>query len=327
MAEKLLLIDGPSLFHRAFHALPPLTTSDGQPTNALYGFLQMVMPLLEEERPDYALVALDLPGPTFRDEIYEEYKAQRPPTDEALKEQVPLLQDVIEALGLQAMGVEGFEADDVIGTLARQAADEGKQVTIVTGDRDLLQLVDDSIEVVATLRGIKETKRYDVEQVREEYGLSPRQLIDLKALSGDSSDNIPGVPGIGDKSALTLLEQFGSVEAAIERMDEIESTRIRNRLEEAPEAAELSKRLARIETEAPIDRELEELAWDGLPVEKLRDLAMRLEFTSLLDRLPQNKEAELELHVEPVRTQEELEELAAAVREAGAMELALSDDE
>ncbi|MEA3400955.1 MAG: DNA polymerase I [Armatimonadota bacterium] len=327
MAEKVLLIDGHSLFHRAFHALPPLTTSEGQPTNALYGFLQMVLPLLEEQEPDYALVALDVPGPTFRDEIYEEYKGHRPPTDEALKEQAPLLEDVIEALGVQAMGVEGFEADDVIGTLARQAAAAGKQVTIVTGDKDLLQLVDDSIEVVATLRGIKETKRYDVEAVEEEYGLSPRQLTDLKALSGDSSDNIPGVPGIGDKSALTLLQQFGSLEAAIGNMDEIESTRIRNRLQEAPEAAELSKRLARLETEAPIDRELEELAWAGLHVEKLRELATRLEFTSLLERLPRGEEADLELQLQPVQSQGGLEELVAAVGEAGAMELALSQGE
>ncbi len=327
MAEKVLLVDGHSLFHRAFHALPPLSTRDGQPTNAIYGFLQMLLLLLEEEQPDYAAVALDLPGPTFRDEIYEPYKAHRPPTDDALKAQVPLLDDVIAALGMGRVALEGFEADDVIGTLAARARARDLEVTIVTGDRDLLQLVDEGVEVVATLRGIKETKRYDVEAVREEYGLEPRQLIDLKAFAGDSSDNIPGVAGIGEKSALEILRQFGSVEEALRRIDEIEVTRIRNRLEEEPEAALVSRRLAEIRTDAPVETELEEIAWEGLPVDELRALAARLEFASLLDRLPAGEAAQREVRVEPAADQADLDEVVTRAREAGEITVALAETE
>ncbi|MBD3292116.1 MAG: DNA polymerase I, partial [Armatimonadia bacterium] len=327
MADRVLLVDGHSLFHRAFHALPPLSTSDGQPTGALLGFLQMVMQLLEQEDPEYAAVALDLPGPTFRDEIYLEYKSHRPPTDEALKAQVPLLSELIEALGMTAVSLEGYEADDVIGTLAKRAAAEGREVVIVTGDRDLLQLVDDNIEVLATLRGIKDTRRYDREKVREDYDLEPEQLIDLKALWGDSSDNIPGVSGIGEKSALKLLEQFGSVDAAIEGIGEIESTRIRNCLEAEPEAARLSKQLAIIDTDAPLETDLDEIDWDGFPVERLREFAGKLEFSAVLDRLPQSQKDEREIHVEPVHEQARLDEIVAQVRAEGRMSMSLADDD
>ncbi|MGI5816712.1 MAG: DNA polymerase I [Armatimonadota bacterium] len=327
MADKVLLVDGHSLFHRAFHALPPLSTSDGQPTGALLGFLQMMMQLLEQEQPQFAAVALDLPGPTFRDQIYDEYKSHRPPTDDALRAQVPLLSELIEALGISAVSLEGYEADDVIGTLARRAAGQGRQVVIVTGDRDLLQLIDDNIEVVATLRGIKDTKRYDREAVREDYHLEPGQLIDLKALSGDSSDNIPGVAGIGDSSAQQLLEQFGSLEAALAGIDQIESTRIRNRLKAGPEQAELSRRLATIATDAPVATELAEIAWEGLPIERLRELAQRLEFSAVLDRLPQGEQHEREVHVGVVHEQERLDEIVAQLREEGFIALALADDD
>ncbi len=327
MADKVLLVDGHSLFHRAFHALPPLSTSDGQPTGALLGFLQMMMQLLEQEDPDYAAVAMDLPGPTFRDEIYEEYKSHRPPTDEALKAQVPLLSELIDALGMSEVSLPGYEADDVIGTLSKRAAAEDRDVVIVTGDRDLLQLVDDNIEVVATIRGIKDIRRYDRERVREEYDLDPEQLIDLKALCGDSSDNIPGVAGIGDKSAATLMEQFDSVEEALEGIDEIDSTRIRNRLVEEPEAARLSKRLATIDTDAPIETDVDEIWWDGLPLEKLRELAARLEFTSVLDRLPRGEEHERDIHVETVQQQQRLDEIVARIRRDGSMSMALAEGE
>ncbi len=324
MPDKVVLIDGHSLFHRAFHALPPLTTRSGQPTNAVYGFLQMLMALLEEERPEYAMVALDLPGPTFRDEIYEEYKSHRPPTDEALKAQVSLLEDAIEALGMTAIGVDEYEADDVIGTLARRAADEGKKVVIVTGDRDLLQLVDESIEVLATLRGIKQTKRYDVDEVREDYGFAPEQLVDLKALSGDSSDNIPGVPGIGEKSAQTILAQFRSVEEAVENLDEIESGRIRSRLEEAPEQALMSKDLARIRTDVPLEIELEEMRWPGLRVDQLRSLAVELEFTSLLERLPRGENPAREIDARVIDSREQMRDMIERIEEEGSVALALT---
>ncbi len=332
MGQKVLLVDGHSLFHRAYHALPPLSTSDGQPTNAVYGFLQMLMALLEEEEPDYAAVALDAPGPTFRDEIYDQYKAQRPPTDEALKAQMPLLDALLEALGLSGIALQGYEADDVIGTLARRAASEGHEVTIVTGDRDLLQLVGENVEVVATLRGITETRRYGPDEVREEYGLEPDQLVDLRALAGDSSDNIPGVPGIGEKSAQAILAQMGTVDAALERVEEIDSARMRSRLEESPELARLSRELARIKTDVPVEQDLDDIAWSGPQVDRLRELATRLEFTSLLDRLPgaQSDDARgesLEARVVAVREQAELDELVETVRGEGLAVLALAEDD
>lgn len=328
MAKKVLLVDGHSLFHRAFHALPPLSTREGQPTNAVYGFLQMLLALLEEEQPDYAAVALDVPAPTFRNEIFADYKGQRPPTDEALKAQLPLLPEVVDALGLSVVELEGFEADDVIGTLAARAAAEGYQVTIVTGDRDLLQLVRDGVEVVTTLRGIKETRRYDLDAVREEYGLEPERLIDLKALAGDSSDNIPGVPGIGEKSAQQILRQMGSLEEALKRVDEIESARIRNRLKEHPEQALLSRRLAEIRTDVPVPVRLEDLRWKGLRVERLRELARRLEFTSLLSRLPAEEESTRpEIAITVIEDQAALEALVADIRAQGAMTLAVAESE
>ncbi len=324
MAEKVLLVDGHALFHRAFHALPPLTTSDGRPSGALLGFLQMMMQLLEQEAPDYATVALDLPGPTFRDELYDEYKSHRPPTDDALRAQLPLLTELVEALGMTAVSLPGYEADDVIGTLAKRASAQGRQVVIVTGDRDLLQLIDDNIEVVATLRGIKDTKRYDRETVREDYHLEPEQLIELKALQGDTSDNIPGVSGIGEKSAQALLEQFGSVEAALAGLDQIESARIRTALAAGPEQAWLSRDLATIRIDAPIEADLAQTAWEGLPVEKLREFASRMEFSAVLDRLPAGDRPQREIRVESVRDQARLDEIVAQARGDGAMAVALA---
>lgn len=324
MADRLLLVDGHSLFHRAFHALPPLMTSDGRPSGALLGFLQMMMQLLEQEAPDYAAVALDLPGPTFRDEIYEEYKSHRPPSDDALRSQIPLLGDLIDALGMRAISAPGYEADDVIGTLAKHASAEGMEVVIVTGDRDLLQLVDDNIHVVATLRGIKDTKRFDLATVREDYGLEPAQLIELKALQGDTSDNIPGVTGIGAKSAQALIEQFGSVDAALAGLEEIVSARVRNCLEQNPEQARMSRDLAEIRTDAPTGAALEDLAWEGLPYEKLREFASMMEFAAVLDRLPADEQEPRALHVETVHDQARLDELVAQVRSEGAMAFAIA---
>ena len=323
MSKKLLLIDGHSLFHRAYHALPPLTSSSGQPTNAVYGFLQMILGLLEDEHPEYAAVAVDLPGPTFRHEIYEEYTAHRPPMEDDLASQVPLLGEAIEALGLKQAGEPGYEADDVIGTLAQHAVEQGMDVTIVTGDRDLLQLVRPGIEVVATLRGIKDTRRYDEAVVREETGLTPAQLVDLKALAGDSSDNIPGVSGIGDKSAKTILDQFPSVEEALAAVDEIEPARVANRLREGAAEALLSKQLATIETDAPVSIDVADCRWSGLNAEALRTLAGRLEFSSILGRLPADASAD-QPRTERLRSAGRIQALAAAAQDEGAMCLALA---
>ncbi len=315
VSEKVLLVDGHSLFHRAYHALPALSTSSGQPTNAVYGFLQMVMLLLEQEEPEYAMVAFDMAGPTFRDEIYKEYKANRPPMDDELASQLSLLHKTVEALGMAQTEVEGYEADDVIGTVARAAAAEGKQVVIVTGDKDLLQLVGPNVEVVATVRGIKQTKKYDEAAVREEYGLAPEQIVDLKALAGDTSDNIPGVPGIGSKTAHDLLAQRPTLEELLDSLDTIEPERMRKKLREHAEIALVSKDLARIRTDAPVGKSIQDLRWSGMDSSALRELATKLEFASVLDRLPRDEGAGPEAAIEIVSDDAGVQALVEDARE------------
>jgi len=324
--DKVVLIDGHALFHRAFHGLPPLTASNGQPTNAVYGFITMMLDLLEQEAPQYVAVALDLPGPTFRDEIYRDYKAHRPPMDDSLRQQIPLLGEAIEALGARGVGVSGFEADDVIGTLTRVAADDGLEVMIVTGDKDLLQLVRPGVVVLATIKGIKETKLYDEAAVQEEYGLTPAQIVDLKALAGDSSDNIPGVMGIGDKSAKMILAQTGGLEEALEAADEIKPARMGKLLSEGRDMARLSRELATIKQDVPVEVGLDDCRWDGPSVDELRELATRLEFTSLLSRLPAADGTLAETAVEIISDAKAMAEMAEAARAEGAVSLALVGD-
>ncbi len=287
MGKKLLLIDGNSLLHRAFHALPEsLTTSSGQPTNAVYGLAQMLLLLLEQHAPDAVLVAFDAPGPTFRHEQFADYKANRPPMDEALASQVELAHELVEALGLPQTELPNYEADDIIGTMARRGAAADHEVVIVTGDRDMLQLVDDDIKVLATLRGLTNTRLYDAKQVAEEYGINPDQMTDYKALAGDSSDNIPGVPGVGPKTAATLLAQFPHVEELLERLAEVDSEKLSAKLADNRDIIRLSKTLATIATDSPVEAELADIAWEGYRGNKLRALFGRLEFTTLLARLP-----------------------------------------
>lgn len=289
MPEKLLLVDGNSLVHRAFHALPPLTNSEGQPTNAIYGLAQMLLLLLEEQQPAAVLVAFDSEGPTFRHAQYERYKEDRKETPQELISQFGLARELVDGLGLRRAELTGFEADDIIGTMARRATQEGFQVTIVTGDRDLLQLVDDSVTVMTTLRGIKETRSYDEQGVREEYGLAPEQIVDLKALSGDTSDSIPGVPGIGPKTAQKLLGEYGSVEELLANLDQVKSVRVAQALREHADQVMVSKQLAQIELQMPLELEAGQCRWEGFRLPELRALLARLEFSRLLDRLPRER--------------------------------------
>ncbi len=218
---EILLIDGYSLAFRAFFALPEtITRSDGMPTNALYGLAAMTIKVVEEERPSRLIVAWDPPGPTFRDEIYPEYKAGRRATPEGFKAQSPHFRPLMEAFGALNVEKQGFEADDVIGTLAKRASAEGLRVTILTGDRDALQLVDENVSVLATGRGVTDTTRYDPAKVRERYGVDPGLMPDLRGMIGDSSDNLPGVPGIGEKTAAQLMEKYGTLEEILAHADE-----------------------------------------------------------------------------------------------------------
>lgn len=282
---KLLLVDGYSLIFRAFYALPPLQNAEGQPTNAVYGFLNMLLKLLDDEQPTHLVVALDAPGPTFRDELFSAYKAHRPETPDELKSQIPLAIEALQALGIPVLQLEGYEADDIIGTLSRKARKQQLEVVVVTGDKDLLQVVDQGVRALITRRGITDLAAYDEGAVRERYGITPSQWIDVKALMGDPSDNIPGVPGVGEKTALKLVQQFGSVENLLDNLDQVGGKKLPATLEQHKQAALDGKKLATIVTDAPIH-----VDWDACrrvepDAGAVRPLFLRLGFRSLLDRL------------------------------------------
>jgi len=283
---KVILIDGNSLLYRAFFALPHFSTLENQPTNAVYGLTMMLLRLLEEEKPDIILVAFDSREKTFRHEEFTEYKAHRKPTPNELAAQIPIAREVIDALSIPVLEVPGVEADDVVGTLARKAESEDYDVLIVTGDLDALQLVDQKVRVMVNVKGVTETIVYDEDAVEDRYGLKPWQLPDYKALKGDPSDNIPGVPGIGDKTASKLVKEYGSLENILSHVGEIEPAKLRNNLLEFAEQAKLSKRLATIVTDVPVDIELEKCKYRRPDYKRLRELFKQLEFRSLLKRLP-----------------------------------------
>ncbi len=282
----LLLIDGHSLAYRAFHALPEtLQTAQGEPTNAVYGFASMLFDVLKKEQPDGVMVAFDC-GPSFRVQQYAEYKANRVQMPETLRQQMARIHALVEALNIPHVELEGWEGDDLLGTLAKQAAAQGYQVLIVTGDRDALQLVDDAIHVLTSGRRFGDTVRYTPAEVRAKYGgLSPQQLVDFKGLVGDASDNIPGVSGIGEKGAVELLLRYGTLEELYAHLDEVKP-RYRVALEEQRERAFLSRELGRIRCDAPVTFDPERARWRGYDRAALLDLLRALEFSSLLNRLP-----------------------------------------
>jgi len=294
VARTLLLIDANSLIHRAFHALPHLSTSDGTPTNAVFGLAQMLLALLAERSPDEVAMVFDAPGATFRHQLWDQYKANRPPMDEALRVQYPLIDRLVEQMGLVSLHQEGFEADDIIGTLAERARTQGYETTIVTGDRDLLQLLDEHVTVLVNSRGTSQMKQYTAELFRDEYGLDPARLVDLKALAGDSSDNIPGIPGIGDKTAAKLLAEYGTVEGTLEHIEEVGGA-VGGKLADNADNARLFKQLTQIERGVPLGPEADDLRWRGMKPSELRKLLAELEFTSLLERLPADAEGDSEL--------------------------------
>ncbi|MCL6453324.1 MAG: DNA polymerase I [Alicyclobacillus sp.] len=284
-SAKLMLIDGNSITYRAFFALPPLTNASGQYTNAVFGFTQMLLKVLEDEQPTHIAVAFDAGKVTFRHDYYHAYKGTRQKTPGELSEQFPLVREVLDAFGIRAIELPTYEADDIIGTLASVAERQGVQTVVVSGDKDLLQLVSDKVHAMLTRRGVTDVERYTPAEVAERYGLRPEQIVDLKGLMGDTSDNIPGVPGVGEKTALKLLHQFGTVEAVLEHVSEVSGAKLQERLREHREDALLSKRLALIFREVPIDVELADLQFSGIRVEPVRQTLQRLGFKSLLDKI------------------------------------------
>ncbi|HVS48707.1 MAG TPA: DNA polymerase I [Candidatus Dormibacteraeota bacterium] len=282
---RLVLIDAHSLIYRAFFALPPMSTSDGQVTNAVYGFTSMLAIVLAS-RPEYAIGAFDVGGPTFRSKEYQEYKAGRRAMPDDLRPQIEKVREVLQSFSIPIYGIEGFEADDVIGTLSRIAEERGHAVTIVSGDLDCLQLVTDSVEALVPRRGITDTFMYGPDQVRQRYGFEPVQLIDFKALRGDTSDNIPGVPGVGDKTAAKLVQDFGTVEALLERVDELPEGRLKTSLKAHADQVRLGKRMVTIVRDVPVELELERARWTRYDYEKVRLVFDRFEFRQLLSRFP-----------------------------------------
>ena len=251
--RSFIMIDGNSLIHRAFHALPPLSNADGVFTNAVFGFLNMMLKVVEEENPEYLAVAFDLHGPTFRHLDYSQYKAGRKPTAPELAPQFGLIRDCLTAMGVRQITCPSFEADDILGTLSRRCEEAGIPALIVTGDRDSMQLVSDTTNVLYTKRGVTEVVRYTPEQVRLDFGVSPAQITDLKGLMGDASDNIPGVPGIGEKTAVKLLGQYGTLEETLSHADADLKGKQREKLLDGAASGLMSKKLATINRYAPID--------------------------------------------------------------------------
>lgn len=283
MAEKFLVIDGSSLIHRAFFALPPLMTKQGLHTGAVYGLCNMLLKLLGDLQPKYMAVAFDKSRKTFRTEMYADYKGQRKPTPSELSEQFPLAMKVLGTMGIPTLELDNYEADDIIGTFAKHAP-EGVEVVIVTGDRDELQLVDKRTKVYYTKRGISDIQIFDEEEFAANYeGLVPKQLIELKGLMGDTSDNIPGVPGVGPKTALKLIKEYGDVETVLENIDKVSGKSLKAKLADNKESALLSKKLATICVDAPVDTDVAHYALAPLK-EEARTLLQDLEFKNMYDR-------------------------------------------
>ena len=234
MSDKILLIDGHSILNRAFYGLPDLTNSEGRHTGAVYGFLNILFRILDEEKPKYLTVAFDLHEPTFRHKMYDAYKGTRKPMPEELREQVPLIKEVLTAMGIKIVSKPGFEADDLLGTLAVRSEKKGMDVTILSGDRDLLQLATDKIliRLPKTSRGKTTIENFHTQEVVEKYQVTPPQIIELKALMGDSADNIPGIPGVGEKTATKMIVEFGSIENAYAHLEEVKPNKAKESLRE-----------------------------------------------------------------------------------------------
>lgn len=320
MSEKLVLIDGHSILNRAFFGIPDLTNSEGLHTNAVYGFLNIMFKILEEEQPEYLTVAFDVAEPTFRHKMYDAYKGTRKPMAEELREQVPIMKEMLHAMGITVIEKGGYEADDLLGTIAKRSEAAGLTVSVVSGDRDLLQLASDNIKIriPKTKRTGTEIEDYNAKEVLEKYQVTPTQFIDVKALMGDTSDNIPGVPGIGEKTATAIIAAYGSIENAYAHADELKPPRASKNLKEHYDMAQMSKTLATIEVNADIAYELA-----GARLEQVSDLyteeayllCKKLEFKNLLARFevdaPKNRAEE---HFRMISEEAEAKKIFAGMR-------------
>ena len=319
--SKIVLIDGHSILNRAFYGLPDLTNAEGLHTNAVYGFLNIMFKILEEEKPEYLTVAFDVHAPTFRHDMYSEYKGTRKPMAEELREQVPLMKEVLHAMGVRTIEQAGLEADDLLGTLSRRCEAKGMEVVILSGDRDLLQLATDHVEIriPKTKRTGTEIEDYYAADVKERYLVTPQEFIDVKALMGDASDNIPGVPNIGEKTATRIIADYGSIEHAYEHASELKPPRAAKNLVEYWEQAKMSKVLATINVEADFPYDLDEAKLGNLYTQEAYAYFQRLQFKNLLSRFEMQSENALESVFQVIHTRGEAETVFARAKQAASV--------
>ncbi len=323
MAKKLVLIDGHSILNRAFYGLPDLTNAQGQHTGGVYGFLTIMLKVLGEENADYLAVAFDVHAPTFRHELYAEYKGTRKPMPEELREQVPLIKEVLQAMGILTIEKPGLEADDILGTLAKRGEKDGLEVSLISGDRDLLQIASEHIKIriPKTKGGRTEVEDYYAKDVKAAYQVTPQQFIELKALMGDTADNIPGVPKVGQKTATDLMVSYGSIENIYAHLEEISKKSIRESLAQHRDLAELSLKLATINTEGEFPFAYEDAALDDLYTDEAYELFQRLAFKNLLDRFDKEK-GKKEIACRELKKEQELDRFLKKAEEKKLVSLA-----
>lgn len=282
-----MVVDGSAIVHRAYHAMPPFTTSSGIPTGATHGFFSMLLKLIHELKPFHIAVAFDRPKPTFRQQMFVGYQAHRPKMESDLSDQFGMIIEILHKAGIQEYAVDGYEADDVIGTLSERAKDMGNIVYIVTGDRDMLQLVNHKTKVLMPVKGISEVKVFDEDQVREKYGVEASQIVDLKALTGDPSDNYPGVSGIGPKTAASLVADYGNVDNIYKHLDDVavKNKALAQKLIDGAESAQMGKQLAKIITDVPFVSNFDQCETEKIDIEKFKEALKEYEFKTLPQRV------------------------------------------
>lgn len=310
--QTIYLVDGSSYIHRAYHAIKNLSNSKGLPTNAIFGFTKMLMKLLDEKSPDYVAVALDVPGPTFRHEIFKDYKANRPPMPEDMAVQIPYIKKVIQGFNVKILEMEGYEADDIIGTFARLGSDQGLHVVIVSGDKDFRQILSENTSMWDSMND----RITDYATIKRDYEIEPHQIIEAMALAGDATDNIPGIPGVGEKTAIPLIQQFDSIENLFENIGKITKSSLRNKLEQYKEQGLLSKKLVTFNNAVPIDIAIDDLKSGPPQNERLAELFRDLEFKSLVDRFTEHAELS-EKDYRLITKVEALRPLIQSIREKG----------
>lgn len=313
--KKFILIDGQGLIYRSFYALPQLTASNGKVINAIYGFTMMLMKLLDEEKPDYIMIAFDLPAPTFRHKEYKEYKANRKKMPEELISQIALIREVINSYNISICEKEGYEADDIIGTVAKEAEKRGCGTLIVTADRDAFQLISPETKVMTTVKGVTEVKIIDEEKIKDKYGVVPEKIIDILALKGDTSDNIPGVPGIGEKTAISLIKEYGSLDLILEKVESISKKSLREKIKEYKEQILMSKKLATIDRKVPLEYNFDLFQIKTPNYDKLGAIFQELGFAKLLKKItPYITQKKNEIKYNLVNSKEKLNKLADTIK-------------